>query len=59
MTTDPRDAEAESWAHSVDMYTKWACLGTGNAIRMMQLHRDRFPTMSKIFDQIDKEARHD
>lgn len=52
MVTDRADWEAKSWAHSVDMYQKWARLENA---RMMEMHRERFPKCKKIFDKIDVE----
>ena len=49
--------ENQNWAWSVEMYSKWARLNTDGAKRMMERHRSRFPTMSKVFDQIDAETR--
>ena len=51
--------ENQNWAWSVEMYSKWATLNTEGAKRMMEYHRSRFPTMSKVFDQIDAEVRSD
>jgi len=44
------------WAFTIEIYRKWAILGTEGARRMMRLHRDRFPNQTKIFDQVDAEV---
>ena len=42
----------QDWEHALEMYPKWARL---QHTRMMQKHRNRFPTQTRIFDQIDLE----
>ena len=52
------------WDDSVNMYAKWSKLKAKASTdslrqscdRMMQRHREAFPTMHKVFDQIDTEA---
>lgn len=46
-----------AWTHSVNFYAKWAKLGTEGAKEMMLMHRARFPTMGKVFDEIDSEIK--
>lgn len=50
---------SNDWAHSLDMYQKWAQLyrlnGDARIFAIMERHRNKFPNQKKIFDQIDAE----